>query len=163
MYFIAFTQKKYEDTKGENPIIVLLCVFTFWVPWCDVRYYFYTKMMFGSSLYEGSCLIYVICVCSVRLCMRAHVLFTLFVFVRFVFVWWFMSYLRYLCLFACSDVQHILCCVSVLFVFVLCFQFLWIVHFLFPLRYSLTLFPRRTGNTFVNRKRAKRHTKVEKY
>ena len=38
----------------------------------------------------GSCLIYVICVCSVRLlppvvCRRAHVLFTLFVFVRFVF------------------------------------------------------------------------------
>ena len=46
-----------------------------------------------------------------------------------------MSYLRYLCLFAYSSVQHILCCV--LFVFVLCSQFLWIVHFWLPLRFSL--------------------------
>jgi hypothetical protein len=30
-----------------------------------------------------------------------------------------MSYLRYLCLFACNGVQHILCCVFVLFFFVL--------------------------------------------
>ena len=29
-----------------------------------------------------------------------------------------MSYLRYLCLFTYSDVQHILCCVFVLFFFV---------------------------------------------
>jgi hypothetical protein len=43
-----------------------------------------------------------------------------------------MSYLRYLCLFAHGDVLHILCCVFVLFVFILCAlccQFLWIVHF----------------------------------
>ena len=48
------------------------------------------------------------------------------------FVGGLMSYLRYLCLFAYSGVQHILCCVFVLFVFVLCIlccQFLWIVHF----------------------------------
>jgi hypothetical protein len=31
-----------------------------------------------------------------------------------------MSYLRYLCLFAHSGVQHILCCVFVLFIIVLC-------------------------------------------
>jgi hypothetical protein len=31
-----------------------------------------------------------------------------------------MSYLRYLCLFSYSEVQHILCCVCVLFLFVLC-------------------------------------------
>jgi hypothetical protein len=31
-----------------------------------------------------------------------------------------MSYLRYLCLFAHSGVQHILCCVFVLFFSVLC-------------------------------------------
>jgi hypothetical protein len=31
-----------------------------------------------------------------------------------------MSYLRYLCLFAYSGVQHILCCAFALFVFVLC-------------------------------------------
>jgi hypothetical protein len=45
-----------------------------------------------------------------------------------------MSYLRYLCLFTYSDVQHTLCCVFVLFVFVLCTlccQFLWIVFVLF--------------------------------
>jgi len=43
-----------------------------------------------------------------------------------------MSYLRYLCLFAYSGVQHILCCVFVLLFFIwctLCCQFLWIVHF----------------------------------
>ena len=52
-----------------------------------------------------------------------------------------MTYLRYLCLFAYSSVQHILCCVFVVIVFVmcnLCCQFLWIIHFLLLLRYSLT-------------------------
>ena len=48
--------------------VVLLCVFTFWVPCCVVRYYFRIKTMFGSSLPP----VY---------CRRAHVLFTLFVFV----------------------------------------------------------------------------------
>ena len=37
-----------------------------------------------------------------------------------VFVGRLMYYLRYLCLFACSGVQQILCCVFVLFFFVLC-------------------------------------------
>ena len=36
------------------------------------------------------------------------------------FVGWLMSYLRYLCLFGYSGVQHVLCCGFVLFVFVLC-------------------------------------------
>ena len=76
-----------------------------------------------------------------------------------------MSYLCYLCLFAYSDVQDILCCllrlvypmlpVSLDYSFLiapsvfsnvylscvlctLCYQFLWIVHFLLPLRYYLT-------------------------
>ena len=52
-----------------------------------------------------------------------------------------MSYLRYFCLFAYSGVQHILRCVVGLFVFVLCTlccQFLWTVHFWYPLRFSLT-------------------------
>jgi len=43
-----------------------------------------------------------------------------------------MFYLRYLYLLAYSGFKHILCCVFVLFVFVvctLCYQFLWIVHF----------------------------------
>ena len=49
------------------------------------------------------------------------------------FVGGLMSYLYYLCLSAHSGVQHILCCVFVLFFFVLCIlccQFVWIVHFL---------------------------------
>ena len=52
-----------------------------------------------------------------------------------------MSFLCYLCLFAYNGVKHILCYVYVLFVFVLCtlcYQFLWIVPFWLPLRYSLT-------------------------
>jgi len=52
-----------------------------------------------------------------------------------------MSYLRYMCLVAHSGIQHILRCVFVLFFFVLCTlccQFLWIVYFWLPLRYSLT-------------------------
>jgi hypothetical protein len=50
-----------------------------------------------------------------------------------------MSYLRYLSLFVYSGVQHILCSVFVFFFFVLCTlycQFLWIVLFWLPLRYS---------------------------
>jgi hypothetical protein len=57
------------------------------------------------------------------------------------FVGGLMFYLRYFCLFAYSDAQYILCCVFVLFFFVLCTlcsQFLRIVHFWLPLRYSLT-------------------------
>jgi hypothetical protein len=48
-----------------------------------------------------------------------------------------MSYLRYLCSLAHSGVQHILCCVFILFFFVLytlCGQFLWIVTFLLYLQ-----------------------------
>ena len=49
--------------------------------------------------------------------------------------------LTYLCLFAYSGIQHILCCVFVLFVYVWCILyclFLWNVPFWVPLRYSLT-------------------------
>jgi hypothetical protein len=45
------------------------------------------------------------------------------------------------CLFAHSDVLHVLCCVFVLFVFILCTlccQFLWMTRFWLPLLYSLT-------------------------
>jgi len=46
---------------------VLLCVFTFWVPcFCDVRYHFRIKTMFGSSLLPV-------------VCRRAHAWITLFV------------------------------------------------------------------------------------
>jgi hypothetical protein len=64
----------------------------------DVRYNFYIETMFGSSLPSV-------------VCRRAHVVFTLFVFVI-------------------NGVQYILCCVFVLAVFLwctLCCQFLWIV------------------------------------
>ena len=57
------------------------------------------------------------------------------------FVGGLMPYLRYLCLFTYSGVQHILCCVFVLFFFVLCTlccQVLWIVHLWLAFRCSLT-------------------------
>jgi len=48
--------------------VVLLYVFTFWIPYCDVRYDFRIKTIFGSSLQQ-------------IVCRRVHVLFTLFVLV----------------------------------------------------------------------------------
>ena len=53
-----------------------------------------------------------------------------------------MSYLRYLYLFAYIGVKHILLCFlfclsSSCVLCTLCYKFLWIVHFLLPLRYSL--------------------------
>ena len=69
--------------------VVLLCILTFWVPCCDVRYDFRIKRS------------------SVNLYLQ-------------LFVGGLMSYLRYLWLFAYSGVQHILWCVFVLLVFVLC-------------------------------------------
>jgi hypothetical protein len=44
--------------------VVLLCIFRYWVPCCDVRYDFLITTMFGSSLLSV-------------VCSRAHVLFTL--------------------------------------------------------------------------------------
>ena len=54
-----------------------------------------------------------------------------------------MSYLHYLCLFAHSGIQHILCCVFVLFVFVLRIVYPMLLlsldcPILIVLRYSLT-------------------------
>ena len=57
------------------------------VPCCDIHYVFRIKTMFGSSLYFQ------------------------------LFVGGFMSYLRYLCLFAYSGVQHILCYVFIRIVY----------------------------------------------
>ena len=87
--------------------VVLLCVFTFLVPCCDVRYYFHRIST------ETRCLVRL----YLQLFVGGH----------------------YLCLFAHSGVQHILCCVFfyILFAFILrtqCCQFLSIVH----VRYSLT-------------------------
>jgi hypothetical protein len=69
------------------PDFVLLCVFTFWVPCCDVCYNFHIKTMTGSSL-------------PPFVCMRAHVLRTLFVFryaywfPKHIVVWFCFGFLR---------------------------------------------------------------------
>ena len=60
----------------------VLCVFTLWVPCCDVRYDFRIKTMVGSSL-------------PPVVCGRGS----------------FLNYLRCLCLSACDGVRHVLCCV----------------------------------------------------
>ena len=73
-------------------------------------------------------------------CMRAPVLFTFF------------------SLFAYSGVQHILCCVFALLVFVLCTpccQFLWIVHsfLIAPSVFSNVYFPHRIGERIKKEKK----------
>jgi len=89
---------------------VLLCVFIFWVPCCDVRYDFRMKTMFSSSLPPVAC-------------RRAHVFYHVMLFV-FVCVWW---------------SQHILGCVFVFFVSCTpCCQTHWIVHIWLSLLYFLT-------------------------
>ena len=65
---------------------VILWVFTFWVPCCDVRFDFRIETMFGSSLPlvvwgQSLCLIYVICVT-----LRIVVSNTYCVICRFVFL-----------------------------------------------------------------------------
>jgi hypothetical protein len=63
-----------------------------------------------------------------------------------------LSYLRHLRLSTYSDVQHILCCIFALLVFVLCtlcFKFLWIVHLWLPLQYSRT-FMKHRNKTSLN-------------
>ena len=79
--------------------VVLLCVFIFRVPCCDVRYYFRMKTLFGSSL-------------PPVVCRRAHVLFTLFVFAC---VWWCPAHIVLCFCFVCVRVvypmlQVFLCC-----------------------------------------------------
>ena len=78
--------------------VVLLCVFTFWVPYYNVRYDFHIKTMFGSSL-------------PPVVCRRVHILFT-----RFLTY----SGVKYIlcCVFALF--AFVLCGI--------CCQFLWIVH-----------------------------------
>ena len=61
--------------------VVLLCVFTFLVPCCDVRYDVRIKTMFGWSL-------------PPVVCRRAHVLITLFVFDRVYWCVFFFVFLR---------------------------------------------------------------------
>ena len=136
----------------------------------------FVRFVFTSScLQEGSSVIYVICVCSVRLylqlfvggfksylcylclfgsslppvvCRRVQVLFTLFVFIRFVFTSFRLqegSSLIYIicdCLrivvFNKYCVVFLICLSSSCVLCIKCCLFLWIVHFLLPIRYSLT-------------------------
>jgi hypothetical protein len=54
--------------KGDVQNVVISSIFSFCIPWCHVRYDFRYKTTFGSSRLSV-------------VCMRAHVLFTLSVFV----------------------------------------------------------------------------------
>jgi hypothetical protein len=56
------------NIEWKYSLLILLCVFTFWIPNCDVRYDFSIKTMFGSSV-------------SPVVCRSVHVLFSLFMFV----------------------------------------------------------------------------------
>ena len=172
--------------RGLMSYLRYLCLFGSSLPpvVCSRAHVLFTLFVFvwfvftSCCLFEGSCLIYVICVCLVRLylllfvrglmsylrylclfgsslppvvCSRAHVLFTLFVFVWFVFtscclfegscliyvicvclvrlylllfVGGLMSYLRYLCLFG-SSLPPVVCSrAHVLFTL---FVFVWFV------------------------------------
>ena len=56
------------------------------------------------------------------------------------FVGGFMSYLCYLCLFAYSGIQYILCCVFVLFFYVLCTVYMLPVSLDCPFLYAPSVF-----------------------
>ena len=90
--------------------VVLLCIFTFWVPYCDVRYDFHIRTIFGSYLPLVD------------------------------------SWLFYFCVCLCIVVSNTYCVVFLFHLFSSCIlctpccQFLWIVHFWLPLRFSLTFF-----------------------
>ena len=98
-------QKKYsykmgallDNDKTTTPINNRSLVMSGW--WCSVAKQYFQTLSNNSD--------FRIKLCSVRL----YLMF---------FVGWFVSYLRYMCLFAYSGVNHILCCAFVLFVFVLC-------------------------------------------
>ena len=102
--------------------VVLLCVLTFRVSCCDVRYDFRIKKMFGSSLPPA-------------VCGRAHVLFT--------FLFW--------CLLVCSGVRFILCYVFFSFFLHLVYPMLPCSFsdcpFWLPLRYSLTFICKIKGKS----------------
>ena len=96
--------------------LFLLCVFMFWVPCCDVRYDVFMFWVPCCDVRYDVFMFWVPC-CDVR--------YDVFIkrclirpYLR-LFVWGLISYLRYLCLFVQSGVQHILCCVFVLFFFAL--------------------------------------------
>ena len=77
--------------------VLLLCVFTFWAPCCDVYYefrikrwsiYLYLQLIVGGSmscLWEGACLVCVVCVCLRVVSHACIVLCFCFVFTRFAY------------------------------------------------------------------------------
>ena len=75
-----------------------------------------------------------------------------------------MSFLHCLRLLANSVVQRILCCIYILFFFVLCnlcCQFVWIVLFWLPLRYSLTfIYTENKRSSHTNPTKNRRSTQV---
>ena len=117
-----------------NCVFIYVCIFlsislflklslytiTFWVSCCHVLYDFCIQTMFGSSLHSVVCrtLNYVIYVCL-------HIVVSNTFCVVFCFVF------RHLCCFSSSMLFFVILCT-------LCCLFLWIVHFWFALRYSLT-------------------------
>ena len=137
--------------------VLLLCVFTFLVPcynvWYDIRIKTCSICLYLQLFVRG---FMSHCVFFVYVCEQWCPTFCSFKYI-YALTWkrcslrlylkmivgGLMTYLRYLCLFAYSGVQHIWCCVFVLFVFILCTQycqFVWIVYCWLPLRLSLKLF-----------------------
>jgi len=99
--------------------VILISVFCLLICTCDIKYLFWTPRWYYDFRIKR---------CSVRLYLP-------------LFVRGLVHLLPYLCLLAYSGVKHIVCCVFVLFFFLLCTlccQFLWIVHFWLSLWYSLT-------------------------
>ena len=153
LFVFVFTSRCLQE---GSCLIYVICVCGLSLPpvVCRRAHVLFTLFVFvftSSCLQEGSCLIYVICVCGLSLpqvvCRRAHVLFTLFVFVFVftssclqegscliyvicvclylqLFVGGLMSYLRYLCLFGLSLPPVVCRRAHVLFTL---FVFVWFV------------------------------------
>jgi hypothetical protein len=66
--------------------VVLLCVFSFWVPCCDVRYNFRIKTMFGSSLPPVVCRMAHVLLCFC-VCLRI-VMSNILPYQSYVFTFW---------------------------------------------------------------------------
>jgi len=134
-------------TYSGVQLFVLLCVFTFLVPVCDVHYdlHIHLLCLSLSCILSAQCcqclwnvrswlslLFSLMCINSLtcntntkeQFSEASSLLFTISVFtsikwkyiiIHLYHVGGIMCYLRYLCLFSYSGVQHILCCVSVYF------------------------------------------------
>ena len=102
-------------------VVVILCVFTFWVPSCDVRYDFRIKLfsvLLYLQLYVGGLMFYLRYFCLFVYSGVQHILCCVFVFLRLVY----------------PMLPVSLDCP----LFDWPFDILWIVHFWLTLRHSLT-------------------------